>query len=79
MNDLEYATFETVVKVTHHFQREWRYGQAVMNVLSYMRPDMYNLVRETELNCFHRDDLAPALMNWLRTGVPAVPERRPWI
>lgn len=70
MNDLEFATFQTAVDVTYHFQREWRYGQTVMNVLAFLRKDLYNQVWATQLDCFQRDDLSGPLMNWLRTGVP---------
>ncbi len=78
MNDLEFAAFETAVDVTRHFfRREWRHGQVVMNVLDYLRPDLYQQVCQTELDCFQRDERVPRLLNWLRTGVPAVPARRP--
>lgn len=76
MNDLEFAAFETAVDVTRHFQREWRHGQTVMNVLRYLRQDLLDEVYQTELDCFASDHRAPRLLNWLRTGVPAVPARR---
>lgn len=77
MHDLEFAAFMTAVRVTEHFQPEWRYGQTVYNVLRYLRPDLEQEIAQTELDCFQIDERAPRLLNWLRTGVPAVPARRP--
>lgn len=77
MNDLEYATFLTCVEVVQKICPEWRYGQTVYNVMRTLRPDLENQVAQTELDCFQRDERAPRLLNWLRTGVPKVPARRP--
>jgi len=77
VNDLEFLTFETVVEVTRKFQPEWRHGQTVYNVLRVLRPDLEAQIAHTELDCFQHDERVPRLLNWLRTGVPAVPARRP--
>jgi hypothetical protein len=70
MNDLEYATFLTVVRVTQKFQPAWREGQTMFNVLQELRPDLADQVNQTELDTFHNDDRVPRLLSWLRTGRP---------
>lgn len=76
MNDLEFATFQTVVEVTRKFQTGWRYGQTVWLVLRELRPDLADEVAGTELDTFYHSTRVSSLLNWLRTGVPAVPQRR---
>lgn len=44
----------------------WRPGQFVFNVLLNHRPDLAEQLRGTDLDPFHRSDLIPATLAWLR-------------
>lgn len=77
MNDADYAAFMTAVKVTVRFQREWRYGQTVFNVLYALRPDLADRVHRTDLDPFNHDNRVPRLLSWVQSGARAEPVRRP--
>lgn len=44
----------------------WRKGQTMFNVLLDLRPDIAERIRSTELDPFHRDEVVPKLLDWLK-------------
>jgi hypothetical protein len=77
MNEDDYAAFLVALKVTLRFQREWRYGQTVANVLNVLRPDLRRRIWSTDLDPFNHDNRVPRLLSWLQAGARSEPVRRP--
>lgn len=44
----------------------WRYGQALMNMLHTVWPEKYTEIINLELDCYHRDDKVPATLKFLK-------------
>lgn len=42
-----------------------RIGQAYMNSLSSIRPDLYDGITNTQSDCFYDDSLIPLFFKWL--------------
>ena len=70
MNLLEVEGFlqelQGLVGKTQKEYPRWRKGQTVFNVLLDLRPDMAERIRGTELDPFHRDEVVPKLLDWLK-------------
>lgn len=47
---------------------DWRWGQAVFNVLYEMRPDLSEQIRGTDLDPFYRDDRVREALRWIRSN-----------
>lgn len=53
-----------------------RPGQAAMNMLAILRPDLARHITDSELDAYHRDDRLRPLLRYLSglpTGLPKVP------
>ena len=46
-------------------QTDLRYGQAVMNLLNQTRPEIYQEITGTELDCFYDDEKVENLLEYL--------------
>lgn len=44
----------------------WRYGQALMNVLHSVWPEKYEEITNLELDCYYREDIVPATLKFLK-------------
>jgi len=44
----------------------WRYGQALMNVLHSIWPEKYEEITNLELDCYYREDMVPATLKFLK-------------
>jgi hypothetical protein len=42
-----------------------RYGQAHINALHQIRPELYEAITETESDCFYNDEKIPKFMKFL--------------
>lgn len=66
--DVSYARFlSTIPEVARHY--EWRYGQALFNLLTRVRPSLAEAVRATPIDPFYReqDDIATELWEMLES------------
>jgi hypothetical protein len=48
-----------------HNQTDLRYGQAIMNLLNQTRPEIYQKINGTELDCFYNDEKVETLLEYL--------------
>lgn len=48
-----------------HNQTDLRYGQAIMNLLNQTRPEIYQEINGTELDCFYNDEKVETLLEYL--------------
>jgi hypothetical protein len=48
-----------------HHQTDLRYGQAIMNLLNQTRPEIYQEINGTELDCFYNDEKVETLLEYL--------------
>lgn len=70
MDQLEVEGFlqelKRLVGKTRKEYPRWRKGQTMFNVLLDLRPDIAERIRDTELDPFHRDEVVPKLLDWLK-------------
>lgn len=62
---MSYDEFVKLVDQTS-VQFNWRYGQALMNVLHGAAPDKYREIMNLELDCYYNDDIVPATLKFLK-------------
>lgn len=57
---------QTIPEIARYY--EWRYGQALFNALTKIRPQLAEKVRGTTIDPFYRDhaDIAPELFSLLQ-------------
>lgn len=60
--DEEAKFFDFYVKFKQDGQRK---GQALMNALGYVAPELYDMVTGTLADCFYRDDRIPAFRDMI--------------
>ncbi len=62
---MTYQEFLKLVDQTSN-QFNWRYGQALMNVLHGVDPDKYSQIMDLELDCYYNEDMVPATLRFLK-------------
>lgn len=73
MNTPDYSTitYDKFLSALPHVARdkEWRYGQALFNLLAQVRPALAESIRATPLDPFYREqyDIDPSLWTLLET------------
>lgn len=65
--NIGYHQFLVLVQTMLNNEPDWRYGQALFNALTYVRPDLSEQVRATPIDPFFRDldNIDPALWAFL--------------
>jgi hypothetical protein len=60
--------YEEFVKLVDQTSKNfnWRYGQALMNVLHGVWPSKYHELTDLELDCYYREDLVAATLKFLK-------------
>jgi hypothetical protein len=69
--DYSAVTYESFLTFLPHIahQNDWRYGQAVFNLLANVRPHLADSIRTTHLDPFYREkhDIDPMLWTLLES------------
>jgi hypothetical protein len=63
---MSYDEFVKLVDQTS-VQFNWRYGQALMNVLNSVWSEKYEELISLELDCYYREDIVPATLKFLKS------------
>lgn len=65
---MTYDAFVTIVDKYHQYHPYDRYGQAVMNVLYSIHPNLYNRLCANHLDIFHATDQSSieSALDWIR-------------
>lgn len=70
--DVSYQDFlERVEKYNRSFGKgttsDWKYGQVFFNVLSSVRSDIAELIRGTQHDTFHHDDVKEGIYTYIKS------------
>lgn len=62
---MTYQEFVILVDQTSN-NFNWRYGQALMNVLYSIRPEKYEEIHNLKLDCYDNEDIVPEVLKELK-------------